>query len=151
MMLGYGEEEQTRQAIDDRGYFYTGDIGHITGQGAIVITDRKKDIIIRGGENISAREIEDVLHQHPLISEAAVVAMPHERLGEGVCALLVTRNSVQLDLAELQLFLERSGLAKQKWPQRLEMRDELEKTASGKVRKDVLRQTVKAAIESEQS
>ena len=84
-----------------------------------------------------------------MISEAAVVAMPHERLGEGVCALLVTRDSVQLDLAELQLFLERSGLAKQKWPQRLEMRDELEKTASGKVRKDVLRQTVKAAIESE--
>jgi acyl-CoA synthetase len=149
MMIGYGEEAQTKQAIDDGGYFRTGDIGHITTQGAIVITDRKKDIIIRGGENISAREIENVLYQHPLISEAAVVAMPHERLGEGVCVFIVTLNSAPLDLAELQPFLERAGLAKQKWPQRLELRDELQKTASGKVRKDVLRQAVKAAIERE--
>lgn len=150
MMLGYGEEAQTRQAIDDNGYFHTGDIGHITADNAIVITDRKKDIIIRGGENISAREIEDVLHQHRAISEAAVVAMPHQRLGEGVCVFLVTRASEQLSLAELQPFLEQSGLAKQKWPQRVELCDALEKTASGKVRKDVLRQKVKTAIEAEQ-
>ncbi len=151
MMLGYGEEEQTRQAIDNRGYFYTGDIGHITPEGAIVITDRKKDIIIRGGENISAREIEDVLHQHPIISQAAVVAMPHERLGEGVCVFLVTRDGTQLDLAELQSFLEQAGLAKQKWPQRVELCEALEQTASGKVRKDVLRQKVRAAMASESS
>ena len=150
MMLGYGEEEQTRKAIDDRGYFYTGDIGHITPEGAIVITDRKKDIIIRGGENISAREIEDVLHQHPKISEAAVVAMPHERLGEGVCVFLVTRESVPLGLAELQIFMEKAGLAKQKWPQHIELTEVLEKTASGKVRKDVLRQKVKVALASQQ-
>lgn len=148
LMIGYGEEEQTRQSIDDNGYFHTGDIGHITAEGAIVITDRKKDIIIRGGENISACEIEDVLHQHEMISEAAVVAMPHERLGEGVCVFLVMRHSASLELPELQLFLETSGLAKQKWPQRIELCDALEKTASGKVRKDVLRQKIKAVIES---
>jgi len=148
-MLGYGEEEQTRQAIDDRGYFYTGDIGHITPEGAIVITDRKKDIIIRGGENISAREIEDVLHQHPKIFEAAVVAMPHERLGEGVCVFLVTRDLVPLELAELQSFMEHAGLAKQKWPQRIELSVALEKTASGKVRKDVLRKRVITLLQSE--
>jgi non-ribosomal peptide synthetase component E (peptide arylation enzyme) len=144
LMLGYGEEEQTRDAIDSNGYFSTGDIGHITTDGAIVITDRKKDIIIRGGENISAREIEDVLHQHQMISEAAVVAMPHERLGEGVCVYLVMRDAAGMSLPELQLFLEQSGLAKQKWPQRIELCDVLEKTASGKVRKDVLRKKVTA-------
>lgn len=149
MMMGYGEEAQTRQAIDEKGYFHTGDIGHITADNAIVITDRKKDIIIRGGENISAREIEDVLHQHQAISEAAVVAMPHQRLGEGVCVFLVTRASEQLSLVELQPFLEQSGLAKQKWPERVELCDALEKTASGKVKKDVLRQKVKAAIETD--
>lgn len=149
MMLGYGEEYQTRDAIDTQGYFHTGDIGHITPEGAIVITDRKKDIIIRGGENISAREIEDVLHQHQLISEAAVVSMPHQRLGEGVCAFLVTRDSAQFTLSELKPFLERSGLAKQKWPQRLEFCSELGKTASGKVRKDVLRQQIKQTVQAE--
>lgn len=148
LMIGYGEEEQTRQLIDGEGYFHTGDIGHITSEGAIVITDRKKDIIIRGGENISACEIEDVLHQHEMISEAAVVAIPHERLGEGVCVFLVMRDSMSLDVPELQLFLQASGLAKQKWPQRIELCDALEKTASGKVRKDVLRQKIKATIEA---
>ena len=149
LMLGYGEEEQTRQSMDNHGYFQTGDIGHISAEGAIIITDRKKDIIIRGGENISAREIEDVLHQHALISEAAVVAMPHPRLGEGVCACLVTKNAAVITLADLTLFFEKSGLAKQKWPQRIELCDELEKTASGKVRKDVLRLKVKALVEAE--
>jgi len=149
LMLGYGEEQQTRQAINNQGYFATGDIGHITPEGAIVITDRKKDIIIRGGENISAREIEDVLHRHDMISEAAVVAIPHARLGEGVCAVLVMRHSATLSMAELQAFLQKAGLAKQKWPERIELSDELQKTASGKVRKDVLRQQVKALVESE--
>ena len=149
LMLGYGEEQQTRQAINNQGYFATGDIGHITPEGAIVITDRKKDIIIRGGENISAREIEDVLHRHDMISEAAVVAIPHARLGEGVCAVLVMRHSATLSMAELQAFLQEAGLAKQKWHERIELSDEWQKTASGKVRKDVLRQQVKALVESE--
>lgn len=142
LMLGYGEEQQTRHAINNQGYFATGDIGHITPEDAIVITDRKKDIIIRGGENISAREIEDVLHRHDMISEAAVVAMPHERLGEGVCVFLVTKNATVITLQQLQVFLKQSGLAKQKWPQRIELSYELAKTASGKVRKDVLRKKV---------
>ena len=89
-----------------------------------------------------------MLHQHMMVSEAAVVAMPHERLGEGVCVYLVMRDSIVMSLTELQLFLEQSGLAKQKWPQRIEFCDALEKTASGKVRKDVLRQKVTALISS---
>ena len=78
------------------------------------------------------------------------MAMPHERLGEGVCVFLVTRESVPLGLAELQIFMEKAGLAKQKWPQHIELTEVLEKTASGKVRKDVLRQKVKVALASQQ-
>ena len=120
----------------------------LTAMDAIVITDRKKDIIIRGGENLSAREIEDVLHQHPRISEAAVVAMPHERLGEGVCAVLVLRDSEGLSLEDLKPYLAESGLAKQKWPEKVEVVTQLLKTASGKVRKDVLRQQIKEQMSS---
>ncbi|MEA3299693.1 MAG: AMP-binding protein [Pseudomonadota bacterium] len=140
MMLGYGDEAQTRDAFTPRGFFLTGDIGHLTPEGAIVITDRKKDIIIRGGENLSAREIEDVLYAHPDIQEVAVVAMPHERLGEGVCACVVPRPGAEpLSLDALKPFLAENRLAKQKWPERIELHAELPKTASGKVRKDLLR------------
>lgn len=142
MMVGYGEQSQTSQSVDSLGYFHTGDIGHLTAEGAIVITDRKKDIIIRGGENLSAREIEDVLYKHPLVLEAAVVAMPHERLGEGVCALLVTRDGSEPSLAELIPFFQQVKLAKQKWPERVEYRTEMPKTPSGKIKKDILRKDV---------
>ncbi|MFA7555939.1 MAG: AMP-binding protein [Spongiibacteraceae bacterium] len=143
LMLGYGEQKQTADAIDNNGYFHTGDIGHITPQGAIVITDRKKDIIIRGGENISAREIEDVLYLHEDILEVAAVAMPHERLGESVCAFLVTRNNVNLQLEDLLALLNSSGLAKQKWPELIKIKHEMPMTSSGKIRKDVLRNELK--------
>lgn len=142
MMKGYGEAEQTAESVDSHGYFHTGDIGHITPEGAIVITDRKKDIIIRGGENLSAREIEDVLYKHPLVLEAAVVSMPHERLGEGVCALLVTRDGSEPSLSDLIPFFQQVKLAKQKWPERVEYRLDMPKTASGKIKKDVLRKEV---------
>lgn len=146
LMLGYGDPEQTRASMTPDGYFRTGDIGHLTEEGAIVITDRKKDIIIRGGENLSAREIEDVLYSHPAILEVAVVSMPHQRLGEGVCAFVVLVKGMQLGgLEELRPFLEECRLAKQKWPERLEVVDELPKTASGKIRKDVLRREIAAS------
>jgi acyl-CoA synthetase len=143
LMLGYGEQKQTADAIDNKGFFHTGDIGHITPQGAIVITDRKKDIIIRGGENISAREIEDVLHLHKDVLDVAAVAMPHERLGESVCVFLVTRDNIELPLEALLPLLNSSGLAKQKWPELIKMKTEMPMTASGKVRKDVLRNELK--------
>jgi acyl-CoA synthetase (AMP-forming)/AMP-acid ligase II len=144
LMLGYRDDEQTREAFTDDGYFRTGDIGHLTPQGAVVITDRKKDLIIRGGENLSAREIEDVLHGHPDIQEAAVVSMPHERLGEGVCVYLVMKpGSKPLAADALQPYLSEVRLARQKWPEHVEIRDSLPRTASGKVRKDLLRQEVR--------
>lgn len=143
MMLGYGDEQQNAEAYDSDGYFYTGDIGHRTEDDAILITDRKKDIIIRGGENLSAKEIEDVLHDHPLVREVAVVAMPHERLGEGVCAYIIaTEQNSGLDLAAISEFADAALLAKQKIPQHVEIVEDLPRTASGKVRKDVLRKKI---------
>lgn len=139
-MLGYADQAQNAEAHDRDGYFLTGDIGRITAEGAILITDRKKDIIIRGGENISAKEVEDVLHGHPGIREAAVVAMPHARLGEGVCAYLVPADAnPALELTDVAAFADRAGLARQKIPQHIEIVTQLPRTASGKVRKDVLR------------
>jgi acyl-CoA synthetase len=144
MMLGYADPQQNAQAHDSEGFFLTGDIGHVTPDNAILITDRKKDIIIRGGENISAKEVEDVLHGHPDIREAAVVAMPHERLGEGVCAYIIpmTEGS-SLDMKAVAQFADEALLAKQKIPQHIEIVADLPRTASGKVRKDVLRRQIK--------
>jgi acyl-CoA synthetase len=144
MMLGYADPQQNAAAHDSEGFFLTGDIGHVTPDNAILITDRKKDIIIRGGENISAKEVEDVLHNHPDIREVAVVAMPHARLGEGVCAYIVPRSANGApDLASVAAFADRAQLARQKIPQHIELVSELPRTASGKVRKDVLRQRIR--------
>ena len=144
MMLGYADPQQNAQAHDSEGFFLTGDIGHVTPDNAILITDRKKDIIIRGGENISAKEVEDVLHGHPDIREAAVVAMPHERLGEGVCAYIIPMTEGSgLELQAVARFADEALLAKQKIPQHIEVVADLPRTASGKVRKDVLRRQIK--------
>ena len=144
LMLGYGQDQQTREAMTADGYFRTGDIGHLTLDNAIVITDRKKDIIIRGGENLSAREIEEVLYAHPDIIDVAVVAMPHERLGEGVCACLILAEGVVCpDPQSMRPYLEQCRLARQKWPERYMAMTEFPKTPSGKVKKDVLRQQVR--------
>ena len=143
MMLGYADAEQHIAAHDEDGFFLTGDIGRITEQGAVQITDRKKDIIIRGGENLSAKEIEDVLHQHPGVQAAAVVAMPHARLGEGVCAVVIPRHEGALTLEALATFTNEQGLARQKIPERLVLVDDLPRTPSGKVRKDILRKKIK--------
>ena len=146
MFLGYADEQQTRDAITADGYFRTGDIGCVTPEGGILITGRKKDLIIRGGENISAKEIEDVLHTHPAVQEATVVAMPHDRLGEGVCAYVIL--TAEADAETLAKHVQASGLAKQKTPERFEFVTDFPRTASGKIRKDMLRAEVKALVES---
>lgn len=145
MMLGYADEEQSRAAIDGQGFFQTGDLGRLDGNGALTITGRKKDLIIRGGENISAVEIEDVLRQHPAVRDTAVVAMPHIRLGEGICAFVIADGG-QPNAAELARFVMDSGLAKQKTPEHFEFVEDFPRTASGKVRKDILRSDIKAKL-----
>jgi len=139
MFLGYADAAQTREALTDYGFFRTGDLGRMTAEGAVIITGRKKDLIIRGGENISAKEIEDVLGAHPAVREAAVVAMPHARLGEGVCAYVVLNDGGTISAGDLTAFVGTRGLARQKWPERIEFVNDMPRTASGKVRKDQLR------------
>ena len=141
VMCGYTSESSTRDAFTQDGYFLTGDLGRVSQEGDVVVTGRKKDLIIRGGENISAKEIEDVLHTHPAIQEVAVVSMPHQRLGETIAAYLRVKNPVEsLTVADLRSFVHGAGLARQKAPEYVEIIDDFPRTASGKVRKDVLRQ-----------
>jgi acyl-coenzyme A synthetase/AMP-(fatty) acid ligase len=140
MLVSYTNAVDFKHAIDEDGFFRTGDLGLLTESDAIVVTGRLKDIIIRGGENLSPFEIESALEQHPAVQEAAVVAMPHPRLGEGVAAFIRTVEGAELPtLTELADFLEESGLARQKFPERLEYIDDFPRTVSGKIRKDQLR------------
>jgi cyclohexanecarboxylate-CoA ligase len=148
MLLGYADQAQTVEAITADGFFRTGDLGVLSPEGAITITGRKKDLIIRGGENISAKEIEDVLHTHPGVREASVVAMPHQRLGEGVCAYVVLNDGAAADAVALVAHVQASGLARQKTPERFEFVTDFPRTASGKIRKDLLRADVAAKLEA---
>lgn len=149
MFLGYGDPAETALAITADGFFRSGDIGRIAPDGALTITGRKKDLIIRGGENISAREIEDALQAHPAVAEAAVVAMPHARLGEGVCAYVIMAAGAPATVAELKAYMLESGLARQKCPERVEFVADFPRTASGKIRKDMLREDIARRIGDE--
>lgn len=146
MMLGYADRTQSEASITSDGYFMTGDLGALDANGALTITGRKKDLIIRGGENISAVEIEDVLRTHPQVRDASVVAMPHERLGEGVCAYVISAGMAP-EVQSLVDHVIASGLAKQKIPERFEFVEDYPRTASGKIRKDQLRADIKAKLE----
>jgi acyl-CoA synthetase (AMP-forming)/AMP-acid ligase II len=137
--IGYDSLEANAGAFTDDGWFLTGDIGRIDADGFLTITDRKKDIIIRGGENISSKEVEDVLARHPAVLEAAVVAAPDERYGERVCAFVVVAPGAELTLDEIRRHFDRAGVARQKTPERLELLRELPRTPAGKVRKPDLR------------
>ncbi|WP_101836331.1 AMP-binding protein [Frankia canadensis] len=137
----FGRSDLTADAFTADGWYDTGDLGTVLPDGAIRIAGRSKDIIIRGGQNISAVEIESVLYQHPQIQEVAVVAYPDDRLGERVCAVVVAHGADRgLTLDALVSFLEEAGMAKPFWPQRLVVVSQLPRTASGKVQKFVLRQ-----------
>ena len=139
MLVGYTRVEDTEDAIDVDGFFHMGDLGRIVENDFIVITGRKKDIIIRAGENISPKEVEDVLAGHSGIAEIAIVAMPNPRTGEMGCAFVVPRAGQSVTLAQIADFLIAAGVAKQKIPEHLEIVEDLPRTAIGKVRKDLLR------------
>lgn len=139
VMLGYSRAEDTRTAFDAQGFFRTGDLGRLSADGFITVTGRKKDLIIRGGENVSPKEVEDLLHAHPDVLEAAVVAMPHARLGETPCAYVVLKPGRAMALAQMADYLDTKHLARQKFPEQLFVVEALPKTASGKILKHVLR------------
>ena len=139
MFLGYADELQTEAALTRDGWFRTGDLGIVTAEGAVTITGRKKDLIIRGGENISAREIEEALERHPHVQEAAVIAIPHDRLGEGVGAFLIPADNEPVDVTDILTFLAARGLARQKIPEAIWWLHDFPRTPTGKVRKQDLR------------
>lgn len=149
--VGYANYIDNEAAFDTDGYFKTGDLARMTPEGCLVITGRSKDLIIRGGENISPKEIEDALHAHPSINVAAVVAMPHPRLGETCCAVVTLKPGRSFGFSEMQQALEASGLARQKFPEHLEVVTELPYTAAGKVRKNLLRDLIRDRLAEEQS
>lgn len=149
MFLGYADAEQTAASFDAEGYFATGDLGRLTADNAIVITGRKKDLINRGGEKISAKEVEDILHQLPQINEAAVVSMPHMRLGETLCAYVILREGQDLSQPQMVQLVSDSGVARQKIPEQLVVLKDFPRTASGKVRKDQLRADIRARLEQQ--
>jgi acyl-CoA synthetase len=124
----------------------TGDVGFMDTDGYVGITDRTSDVIIRGGENISAAEIEEVLLTMPGIAEVAVVAAPDPRLGERAAAVIrMVPGHPFPDLSSVRIEFERAGLARQKWPEQLVEVDDFPRTPSGKVQKFVLRDRLKEA------
>ncbi|HAJ6749386.1 TPA: cyclohexanecarboxylate-CoA ligase [Escherichia coli] len=144
VFMGYFDEpELTARALDEEGWYYSGDLCCMDEAGYIKITGRKKDIIVRGGENISSREVEDILLQHPKIHDACVVAMPDERLGERSCAYVVLKAPhYSLSLEEVVAFFSRKRVAKYKYPEHIVVIEKLPRTASGKIQKFLLRKDI---------
>jgi non-ribosomal peptide synthetase component E (peptide arylation enzyme) len=138
MFSGYLDAALDRDALTPGGWFRTGDLATFDGT-YLTIVDRLKDVIIRGGENISAAEVEALLVSHPAVVEAACVAMPDPLFGERVCAYVIARDDEEVTLEMVRAHLLEQGLARFKLPERLELRRDLARTASGKIVKAPLR------------
>lgn len=149
VFVGYlREPELTDRVLDDDGWYYSGDLCTMEQDGFIRITGRKKDIIIRGGENISSTEVENILLQHPDIREAAVVGMPDKRLGERTCAYVVLQHpNKRLTLEDVKAFFVEMHVAKYKFPERIEICQSLPRTPSSKIKKYLLREDIKKKLE----
>jgi acyl-CoA synthetase (AMP-forming)/AMP-acid ligase II len=144
LFVGYTDPALTASVFDDEGWYRTGDVGVLDADGFLSITDRVSDVIIRGGENISAAEVEEVLLGMPGIAEIAVVAAPDDRLGERAAAIVRMREGEAAPtLDELRAHLAAAGLAKQKWPESVHEVTDFPRTASGKVQKFRLRQELR--------
>jgi len=138
--VGYLNAALNADAFTDDGWFRTGDLGVLDADGYLRITGRLKDIIIRKGEKISVKEIEDVIAAHPAVAEVAVIPRPDAATGERACAVVRLRPSMTLDLVALTAFLATKGMAKQKWPEQLEVVDDFPRTESGKILRAKLRE-----------
>jgi acyl-CoA synthetase (AMP-forming)/AMP-acid ligase II len=142
MLLGYLRREDEDGRFDKEGYFLTGDLARLVDGEYLVVTGRAKDIIIRNGENIAPKEIEDILLQHPAIAEVSIVGLPDSRTGELACAVIVPVPGATPGLGDLRDFLNARNVAKFKIPERVELRGALPRNAAGKVLKNRLRDLV---------
>jgi cyclohexanecarboxylate-CoA ligase len=141
VMRGYVDSALDRDAFDAHGYLRTGDLGSLDGDGYLTVTGRIKDIIIRKGENISARALEELLREHPAVADIAVVGLPDAERGELACAVVVPRDpAAPPGLDDLTRFLDERGTARRQWPERREVLDALPRNDTGKVLKTALRQ-----------
>jgi cyclohexanecarboxylate-CoA ligase len=147
---GYLERpDLTADVFTPDGWYRTGDLAILDKAGFLHITGRVKDIVNRGGEKIPVVEIENLLYQHPLVSDVAIVAMPDPRLGERACAFVVPADSdSRLNMDELQDFLGLAGMSKYYWPERIEFIDALPRNAVGKIQKNILREQAAALVEA---
>ena len=143
MMRGYLDPALDIEAFDDDGFFRTGDLGRIDARGQLVVTGRLKDIIIRKGENVSAKEVEDLAVLHRKVADVAVIGLPDPISGERVCAVVQLAVPEEFDLAELNSHLLDLGLVTRKLPEQMELVDVLPRNSSGKVLKHVLRDEFK--------
>ncbi len=142
--VGYTDAELTRTVFDAEGWYHTGDVGVLDDEGYLTITDRISDIIIRGGENISAQEIEELVAGMAAVAEVSVVAAPDERLGEHAAAIVRMRAGLPAPtLDEMRQHFAAAGLARQKWPESIHQVEEFPRTPSGKVQKFKLRQQLR--------
>ena len=139
VMKGYWLQPEATDKVIVDGWFHTGDMAVLDSEGFIEVVDRKKDLMISGGENISSIEVEGFLYKHPAVLEAAVIAAPDERWGETVCALVVLKPGTQASEEELIEFC-RSNLAHFKCPRRIQFIEALPRTATGKIQKNLLRE-----------
>lgn len=139
MFLGYYKRPDL-SPFDADGWFETGDLARLDAEGYIRIDGRTKDVVIRGGENVPVAEIENLLYRHPAVAAAAIVGYPDARLGERCCAFLVLRPGRTFDLAGLRAFMAECQVAKQYWPERVAILDELPRTPTGKIQKFLLRE-----------
>ena len=144
LFLGYLDASLNDHALTDDGWFRTGDLAVMDDDGYVQISGRAKDIIVRGGENLSAKEIEDLLFEHPDVDDIAVVSYPDAVLGERACAFVVTKSSLTLD--QLVAFLRERRVASNKLPERLRIISSLPKTPSGKVQKFRLREALRTEL-----
>ena len=138
--LGYLDSSLDAEAFDDEGFFRTGDLGFVDAEGYVVITGRLKDVIIRKGENISAKEVEDLLYTHDKVADVAVIGLPDPSLGERCCAVVALQDAGNpLEFKEMADFLKDKGLMMQKIPEQLEIVETILRNPSGKIVKHVLR------------
>jgi cyclohexanecarboxylate-CoA ligase len=137
----------TAEAVTPDGWYRSGDLATLDGDGQLRITGRVKDVINRGGEKVPVAEVEQLLYAHPAVAEVAIVAMPDERLGERACAFVVLTGDGELDFATMQAHLDAHRLTKTYWPERLEVVSELPRTPSGKIQKFILRDQARGVAE----
>jgi acyl-CoA synthetase (AMP-forming)/AMP-acid ligase II len=145
MLVGYIHADDEAKVFDEEGYYRTGDLGRWVDDEFLVISGRAKDIIIRNGENISPKEVEDILLQHPGVGEIAIVGLPDARTGERACAVVTPAAGAKVELTDLASFLKAKGVASFKLPEQLELWNALPKNATGKILKHEIRATLIAA------